>query len=207
MDSLRVKHSVAQVRQAIQDLPKGIEKAYDKAIDRIRQQNEDDRTLAFAVLSWITFACRPLSVLELRFAVAMAPDATELDSDDAVMETCLTLYCAGLVVIDETTKIVHLVRMLYAAIGEALMLTLCLLQTIQPNNISKTNGTFYSRMRKLTSRRRASRICRLMAFTAQVAIPRHFFAPWINALFSITLLGTGAIMHEDRRKLQTQPLF
>jgi hypothetical protein len=114
MESLRVKHSVAQVRQATQNLPRGIDNAYDEAINRIQEQDEENRTLAFAVLSWIALACRPLCVTELRFAVAMAtgmaPHTTGLDSDDAIMETCLTSYCAGLVVIDEMTKIVRLVH-------------------------------------------------------------------------------------------------
>jgi hypothetical protein len=130
MESLRVKHSVAQVRQATQNLPRGIDNAYNEAIDRIRGQDEENVTLAFAVLSWIVLARRPLCVTELRFAVAMAagmdPHTTGLDSDDAIMETILTSYCAGLVVIDEMTKIVRLVRkspMVLAQASSPLMLT------------------------------------------------------------------------------------
>jgi hypothetical protein len=114
VESLRVKHSVPQVRQATQNLPRGIDNAYNEAMNRIREQEQENRTLAFAVLSWIVLARRPLCVTELRIAVAM-DTGTELDPDDAIMETCLTSYCAGLVSIDEMTKIVRLVRRLAEA--------------------------------------------------------------------------------------------
>ena len=119
MDSLQVAHSVSQVHRAIQNLPCGIDKTYDEIINRIQQQHNRNRALAFAVLSWIAFTCRPLSVTEICFATAMAmtPGITGLDSDDAIIETCLTSYCGGLVVVDEKTKIVRLVRTSPATLG------------------------------------------------------------------------------------------
>ncbi|KAJ7113600.1 hypothetical protein C8R44DRAFT_630940, partial [Mycena epipterygia] len=52
---------------------------YDERMHRIRSQNEDDRQLALLVLTWVAYATRPLSVAELREALAIEPDATTLD--------------------------------------------------------------------------------------------------------------------------------
>jgi hypothetical protein len=66
--------------------------------------------LAKRVLSWITYAVRPLSVKELQHALAVMPDTTELDPDDITDDEILTSICAGLVVIDEERNVIGLVR-------------------------------------------------------------------------------------------------
>ena len=105
------KHSAAQVTRALKNLPRGMEHAYDEAMKRIKHQDELDRALAYRVLSWITFACRPLSVKELQYALAVSPGMTQLDQDEMIFEECLTSYCVGLVVIDKDSRIMRLVRM------------------------------------------------------------------------------------------------
>ena len=102
--------SVAEVREAIRGLPQDITATYRNAIERVKQQRERNRRLAFAVLSWVTFAIRPLTVTELQFAVAINPGVATLTSEHAINETRLTSYCAGLIVIDEKTRFVRLVR-------------------------------------------------------------------------------------------------
>ena len=88
-----------------------MDQTYDEAMKRIQQQDEEDRTLAYRVLSWIVFAYRPLSVEELQCALAVSPGMTRLEPEEFVFEECLTSYCAGLVVIDEESRITRLVRM------------------------------------------------------------------------------------------------
>jgi hypothetical protein len=88
-----------------------------------------------------------------------------------------------------------------------MMLTNRRLQTIPPNNILKASATFYSRKRRSELRRHASLICHSMAFNIRAAIARNFFLPWISTLYSITLLGTGAITHEDKGKPRWSPVF
>ena len=111
MDSLLVKRSPAKVIQALKNLPKGMNQTYDEAMKRIQQQDEEDRTLAYRVLSWIVFAYRPLSVEELQCALAVSPGMSRLDLDEFVLGGRLTSYCAGLVIIDEESRITRLVRM------------------------------------------------------------------------------------------------
>ena len=110
LDALMECQSDAEVSQAIDSLPQDIAATYDNAIERIKQHRERNRRLAFAVLSWVTFAGRPLTVTELRYAVAVKPDMTTLTSKHAINETQLTSYCAGLIVVDEKTRLVRLVR-------------------------------------------------------------------------------------------------
>jgi hypothetical protein len=62
------------------------------------------------VLSWITYAVRPLSVKELQHALAVMPDTTYIDPDDITDDEILTSICAGLVVIDEERNVIGLVR-------------------------------------------------------------------------------------------------
>jgi hypothetical protein len=110
MDSLAGKHNLAAVRRALEILPKEMNGTYDVAMERIEQQNEDDKELAKQVFSWITHACRPLSIKELQHALAVMPGMTSMDPDAIIDEEILTSVCAGLIVIDEESSIVRLVR-------------------------------------------------------------------------------------------------
>jgi len=110
MDSLVGKHTPAAVRKALENLPKEVNDTYDEAMERIERQNEDDKELAKQVFSWITYACRPLSVTELQHALAVTPEKTNMDPDDIIDIEILTSVCAGLVVIDEKRSIIRLVR-------------------------------------------------------------------------------------------------
>jgi hypothetical protein len=77
---------------------------------RIEGQPVGDREIAERVLSWITYARRPLSLEELQHAVAISSEMTEMDLDAVVEETILMSVCAGLVVVDKQNNIVRLVR-------------------------------------------------------------------------------------------------
>jgi len=110
MDSLVVKLSTAQVRKALETLPKGVYDAYDEAMDRIEQQDEGRKQLSQQVFTWIIHAFRPLSVRELQYALAIEFDTSEIDPEAIIDEDILISVCAGLVVIDETQHVVRLVR-------------------------------------------------------------------------------------------------
>ena len=110
MDSLVGKLNARQVRAALEKLPEGMDGTYDEAMERVEQQNDSRKQLAKRVLSWITYAVRPLFVKELQHALAVMPDTTYLDPDDITDDEILTSIYAGLVVIDEERSIVGLVR-------------------------------------------------------------------------------------------------
>jgi len=110
MDSLVRKPNARQVRAALEKLPEGMDRTYDEAMERVERQDDGCKQLAKRVLSWITYAVRPLSVKELQHALAVMPDTTELDPDDITDDEILTSVCAGLVVINEERNVIGLVR-------------------------------------------------------------------------------------------------
>ena len=110
MDSLVGKLNARAVRTALENLPEGMDDTYDEAMERVERQDDIRKQLAKRVLSWITYAIRPLSVKELQHALAVVPDTTNLDPDDITDDEILTSVCAGLVVIDEERNVIGLVR-------------------------------------------------------------------------------------------------
>ncbi|KAL8831035.1 MAG: hypothetical protein Q9191_001102 [Dirinaria sp. TL-2023a] len=108
MDSLVLQVSQKAVRQALDTLPKGLDATYDEAMSRIDEQGEQDTRLAGQVLSWISFAVRPLELAELREALSIELEAPELDNSAAPDDELITSVCAGLVVIDPKSEVVRL---------------------------------------------------------------------------------------------------
>lgn len=97
----------------LDNLSKGsgaLNEAYNEAFRRIDSQLPDDRQLAKSVLSWISYAQRPLTTQELCHALAVGLCDQELNSDNIPdIEDILSL-CAGLVTVDEESQIIRLVH-------------------------------------------------------------------------------------------------
>lgn len=110
MDLLATKNTQNDIDRALCDLPKSLNRTYDEALHRITGQNDDDAQLGLRIISWILHACRPLSVNELRHALAVVPGKGHLDAGDLVREEILEAVCAGLVIIDEESNIIRLVH-------------------------------------------------------------------------------------------------
>ncbi len=110
IDALSQKHTPKAVRTALQKLPGELDRTYNEAMERIRSQNKEDVDLAHRVLSWISFALRPLTVTEMRHAVSVQPDQTSIDEDDLIDEEILVSVCAGLVVIDQESEVIRLIH-------------------------------------------------------------------------------------------------
>ncbi|CCT73748.1 related to ankyrin [Fusarium fujikuroi IMI 58289] len=113
LDSLRDKLRRKEVLRALENLPTGEEAlniAYTEAIDRIDSQRPGCRDLAKSVLTWISIARRPLTTSELRHALAIEPDETELDECNLPELEDMLSFCEGLVVADEKSNIISLVH-------------------------------------------------------------------------------------------------
>ncbi|KAG4261953.1 hypothetical protein FPRO03_11421 [Fusarium proliferatum] len=113
LDSLRDKISVDTVHKALAKLPSGSDayfQAYETAMERILSQSPSHRDLAKRVIAWITCALRPLTVEELRHALAVEVGKAELNRD-ALPETNIILQvCVGLVTVGESDGIIRLVH-------------------------------------------------------------------------------------------------
>ena len=113
MDSLSDKTSPKALKLALQKLPKGsdaLELAYNSAVERIDSQKPGLRDLADQVLSWITYARRPLRTKELQHALAVEIDETELDEENFSDIEEMINVCAGLVTVDENSKIIRFIH-------------------------------------------------------------------------------------------------
>ncbi|KAM6514156.1 hypothetical protein FALCPG4_015315 [Fusarium falciforme] len=112
-DSLKGKKSATAVRTALKDLPAGSQayhRAYDVAMERIEGQLADQAEIAKQVLSWITFAKKPLRADELEDAIAVIDGQRIFDFENICPVEDLISTCAGLVTIDEETQAVRLVH-------------------------------------------------------------------------------------------------
>ncbi|KAL9014436.1 MAG: hypothetical protein Q9173_000918 [Seirophora scorigena] len=107
---LRRQSSPRMVRENVNALPTGVYATYAEDIGRIEEQSEEDCQLAKRALSYIFTARRPLSVEELRHALAIEAAATELDETAFPDSETLLNVSAGLIRIDQKTKTIRLVH-------------------------------------------------------------------------------------------------
>ena len=87
-----------------------LNQAYEHAMERINGQKSGFRLLAKKVLSWIICAKRPLTTLELQHALAVNIGDPELDKENIREIEDMASVCAGLVTVDEESKIIRLVH-------------------------------------------------------------------------------------------------
>ncbi|KFY05410.1 hypothetical protein V491_09146, partial [Pseudogymnoascus sp. VKM F-3775] len=113
LESLIGKRSPKAIKNALEKLPTGsgaYDKAYKEAMERIEGQIEDSRDLAKQALGWITCSKRPLSTLELQHALAVEIGQPSLDEENLPEIEDIVSVCAGLVTVDEESKIIRLVH-------------------------------------------------------------------------------------------------
>ncbi|KAJ6563412.1 ankyrin repeat-containing domain protein [Mycena vulgaris] len=110
IESLTTKNTVKAVREALQRLPQDLNHTYDEAMERINHQSTDDRQLALLVLTWVANAVRPLSVADLREALAVEPGTTTLDVDNLLDVDILLSVCTGLITVEEIKSAVRLIH-------------------------------------------------------------------------------------------------
>lgn len=84
--------------------------AYDEVLNRIDRQGEDLATLAHKVLAWVSGAKRPLTEREPRTALAVEPNTRGLNKGNFSHIVDIISVCAGLVTVEEESRIVRLVH-------------------------------------------------------------------------------------------------
>jgi len=97
------------MKKAIKSLPSDLNAIYRSTLKRIESQTKEDINLAMRAITLLTYAYRSLEIIELRHALAVSNDET-FDADDVVPEGVIISVCCGLIVVDEKSKVVRLVR-------------------------------------------------------------------------------------------------
>ena len=113
MDSLGSCTSPRSMKDALDRLPQGsqaLDRAYDDAMNRINDQENDPKELAIKALAWLTYAKRLLNMQELLHALAIEESTSCFDFERLSDAETLLSACAGLAVMDEETDIVRLVH-------------------------------------------------------------------------------------------------
>ena len=83
---------------------------YDQTLRRIKDQKGGRSRLGMEVLMWVSHAERPLRIDELRHALAVDMEATDLDLENIPPQDTVLGSCLGLVVVDEETSTVRLIH-------------------------------------------------------------------------------------------------
>ncbi|KAF1952741.1 hypothetical protein CC80DRAFT_393274, partial [Byssothecium circinans] len=107
------KRTPKEIKATLARLSKGsvaLDDAYKDAIQRIKGQLAGDYERAKNVLSWITYAQRPLTTAEICCALAVENEEEELDLENITDVEDLVSVCAGLVVVDEESGVIRLVH-------------------------------------------------------------------------------------------------
>lgn len=110
MDSLAREDNIRELKESLQRLPKDLDKTYDDALERIKQQDSRKRARADQVLMLISCAKRPLKLEEIRQALSIRRGDTFLDPEALPKTDSLISTCCGLVVVEDGSQIVKLVH-------------------------------------------------------------------------------------------------
>ncbi|KAJ5114064.1 hypothetical protein N7456_002598 [Penicillium angulare] len=103
-ESIRNKTTARKLRDALKDLPRGYQAyddAYRRAMQRIKDQDQDCEELAMRALSWIVCAKRQLTIDELGHGLAVEAGDTDLWEDNIPQLRDIISVCAGLVTVEE----------------------------------------------------------------------------------------------------------
>ena len=83
--------SAAKLRAIIEDMPRGLDEAYDRDLQIICDLDNEDRERALSILRWVLYAARPLTVRELAEALLISVNDEAVDDwfpQDDLPETC-----------------------------------------------------------------------------------------------------------------------
>ena len=110
MDALRECVSVGQIRRVLGGFPSQIEDVYLHTWSRVVEQGQEAASLVKSVLVWVLNATRSMTLDELERAVAVSPETYKFDPDNKVPGSTLIAICRGLVIMEEESRLVRLVR-------------------------------------------------------------------------------------------------
>ncbi|KAH6902853.1 hypothetical protein BKA70DRAFT_1567363 [Coprinopsis sp. MPI-PUGE-AT-0042] len=104
--------SAGHIMEQLDKLPAKLDVLYEATFSRIEAQSEERAALAKRALLWVVYAFKPLSVVDLRYAVACDPKLDWQTPERLVPESLLISICCGLVTAEggQDNRIVRLVH-------------------------------------------------------------------------------------------------
>ncbi|KAM5357250.1 hypothetical protein ACJZ2D_016458 [Fusarium nematophilum] len=111
IEHLCSRSTLKKVRSSLDSLVGDMEAFYEKALQRIGDQQDDDRHLARKALSYVFYAKRPLKLDELLHALSIEPEDIGFDETALTVTHILLSVTAGLLQVDEQTNDTRLVHL------------------------------------------------------------------------------------------------
>lgn len=93
-----------KIMAALNSLPNDLREAYNEVFKRIQMQGPDRKDLVLKIVSWILYAKRPLTMDELREAIAIEPGDTELDANYLLESGFIVEVSESLISYDENSE-------------------------------------------------------------------------------------------------------
>ncbi|OBS25854.1 hypothetical protein FPOA_06389 [Fusarium poae] len=129
LDNLEEETNLKGISLFLENLPTGLRAyadAYEKTIQRIRNQGQKHRDLAIRALSWLTFAREHVSKQAFRHAVSVEDGMSWLKEEDIQSTNVILHVCMGLVKTEEsgTFSLLHFTTMEYLKTNPNCLLSL-----------------------------------------------------------------------------------
>src|SRR5690606_13971101 len=115
MDSLLGKMTPSSFKKTLNSLESGTDgsayaKAYDNAMERIGQQADESKRFAYSAVSWVIRARTRLTTSQLQDALAVEVGEQTFDNERLPYIEDVVSCCAGLLIIDQQSKLAGLVH-------------------------------------------------------------------------------------------------
>lgn len=110
MDTIANKTSIKAIRKALDSLPGKLDDLYHEAMERIRQQPEDDKRLAEQTLIWVVHAYEPLRFETIQHALAVECGTQSFDPENLSDSDLILNVCAGLLTLEPESSNLRLVH-------------------------------------------------------------------------------------------------
>lgn len=106
IETLEKATFASEINQILSDVPLGLGQLYSRILEKLLTQPSRRQNAAQLLLNWLACAERHLTMSELATALAVRPGATEIDSDDLVINLrgFLEDVCGSLVRVSEPNK-------------------------------------------------------------------------------------------------------
>ncbi|KAH6902747.1 ankyrin repeat-containing domain protein [Coprinopsis sp. MPI-PUGE-AT-0042] len=101
VEAISQSPSLSHVLNHLDKLPAKLDVLYGDAFARIGMQDEEKASIARCAVAWVVFAEEPLTVQDLRHAVARKPEVDWAAPENLVPASLLLSICAGLLIVEE----------------------------------------------------------------------------------------------------------
>ncbi len=106
IEDICAQHSDEAIRRTIGSLPRDLPATYQRALERVVRNHKAE--VARKMFRWVAAVKRPLSLMEIREAIAVEPCQPFSQEDKLVNDVCqLIPWCGNLLVLDEEEGLVQ----------------------------------------------------------------------------------------------------